>query len=111
LEITASAPGKLFLLGEYAVTSGHPAVVCSTRRRLGCKITATAGTGQIQIVRSDGRSWTCAHHLESVEQVPQAFRFAAAALFSTRQSFSSSKLVKTWKKKRDVLFTQNCFLW
>jgi len=33
-ETTVSAPGKLFLIGEYAVLQGHPAVVAAVDRRV-----------------------------------------------------------------------------
>jgi mevalonate kinase len=33
-DVTVSAPGKLFLIGEYAVLQGHPAIVAAVDRRV-----------------------------------------------------------------------------
>lgn len=79
MEIAASAPGKLFVLGEYAVTAGEPAIVCATARRLECRIRKSTGTGRLRIRRSNGETFDCPDNLSSVDDVPQPFRFAVAA--------------------------------
>ncbi|MFK2874251.1 mevalonate kinase family protein [Dyella lipolytica] len=42
MELTASAPGKLVLLGEYAVLEGAPALVLAVNRRAHVRITSRA---------------------------------------------------------------------
>jgi phosphomevalonate kinase len=42
MRVTASAPGKLVLLGEYAVLEGAPALVMAVDRRAGIALTETA---------------------------------------------------------------------
>lgn len=46
MHITASAPGKLVLLGEYAVLFGHPSLVMAVDRR-----------ARVEVGPSDGESW------------------------------------------------------
>jgi len=46
MHITASAPGKLVLLGEYAVLFGHPSLVMAVNRR-----------ARVEVGPSDGASW------------------------------------------------------
>jgi len=46
MHITASAPGKLVLLGEYAVLFGHPSLVMAVNRR-----------ARVEVVPSDDASW------------------------------------------------------
>jgi phosphomevalonate kinase len=41
--LTASAPGKLILLGEYAVLFGHPAAVLAVDRRATVELSSSAG--------------------------------------------------------------------
>jgi nucleoside-diphosphate-sugar epimerase len=48
--ITASAPGKLVLMGEYAVLHGHPAVVAAVDVRAVC----TVEGGPLDVVRDQG---------------------------------------------------------
>ncbi len=79
MEIAASAPGKLFVLGEYAVTAGEPAIVCATERRLECRIRKSAGAGRLRIRLSNGDTFDCPDNLSSVDDVPRPFRFAVAA--------------------------------
>ena len=60
--IVARAPGKLFVLGEYAVLDGCPAVVAAVDRFIEVTLAWTAGGGVTQITSG-----------------PQAARFATAA--------------------------------
>ncbi|GAC1628722.1 MAG: hypothetical protein NVS9B10_18910 [Nevskia sp.] len=45
MNITASAPGKLVLLGEYAVLEGAPAIAMAVNRRAIARISPTPGAG------------------------------------------------------------------
>lgn len=47
--VTASAPGKLVLAGEYAVLAGAPAMVAAIDRRVACRMT-TRQSGHWQLV-------------------------------------------------------------
>lgn len=84
MELTASAPGKVFAIGEYAVVSGGPAVVATVSRRLRARVHAHRGTGQL-LIRSGGHSVRCALTDERVDSLPRETRFVAgAALVSAR---------------------------
>jgi len=67
------------VLGEYAVTAGEPAIVCATQRRLECRIQISPGTGRLRIRRGKAETFDCPDNLDSVDDVPQPFRFAVAA--------------------------------
>lgn len=45
MRVTTSAPGKVVLLGEYAVLAGAPALVAAVDRRARVTLTTTAGDG------------------------------------------------------------------
>jgi phosphomevalonate kinase len=60
--LCASAPGKLVLLGEYAVLFGHPAVVMAVNRR-----------ADVRLEASGSAEWTVA--APGFEDHPAAFRF------------------------------------
>jgi phosphomevalonate kinase len=45
MQVTASAPGKLVLIGEYAVLFGHPALVMAVNRRARVDLRPNDGTG------------------------------------------------------------------
>jgi phosphomevalonate kinase len=47
--VEASAPGKLFLLGEWAVLGGAPALVAAVDRRVHVRLTAAGGRGPLVI--------------------------------------------------------------
>ena len=47
----ASAPGKLMILGEYAVLEGHPAIVAAITRRI--TVTLEPRPDQILHIQSD----------------------------------------------------------
>ena len=47
--VTASAPGKLVLAGEYAVLAGAPAIVAAMDRRVVCRV-AVAERGHWQFL-------------------------------------------------------------
>ncbi len=78
MEVEASAPGKVFLLGEYAVALGAPAIVATVDRRLGCRVRRTSGTGQMSI-RSRAGTYQGPLDAQTLEGVPAHCRFVAAA--------------------------------
>jgi phosphomevalonate kinase len=78
LELSVSAPGKLFLAGEYAVTRGGSAVVASVSRRLACHASSRPGTGRIE-VRHGASRWTLGPAVASAEAAPPQLRFVAFA--------------------------------
>jgi len=78
LELSVSAPGKLFLAGEYAVTRGGSAVVASVSRRLVCHAASRPGTGRIEL-RHGAARWTIGAAVASAEAAPQHLRFVAFA--------------------------------
>src|SRR5207253_7169888 len=47
--VTASAPGKLFLAGEYAVLAGAPALVAAVDRRTDVHVTLESGAGPLVV--------------------------------------------------------------
>jgi phosphomevalonate kinase len=80
-----SAPGKLFLTGEYAVLWGAPATIAAVTPRLGATLQFESNSAADELVRLDvpgaqlvGR-WS-GEHLAWNEAPPAAARFAASAL-------------------------------
>ncbi|HUE30128.1 MAG TPA: hypothetical protein VMR79_04600 [Verrucomicrobiae bacterium] len=47
--VTASAPGKLFLAGEYAVLAGAPALVAAVDRRAQVRVQLEPGAGSLEV--------------------------------------------------------------
>jgi phosphomevalonate kinase len=57
--VSADAPGKLFLTGEYAVLDGAPAVVAAVDRRVAVQCRTTPdGDGLVVESLAEGRRWT-----------------------------------------------------
>jgi phosphomevalonate kinase len=84
MEMTASAPGKLFVIGEYAVVGGGPAVVATVTRRLRARVRAGRGRGEL-VIRAGNGSVRCPLATDDVRELPAAARFVAgAALISAR---------------------------
>ena len=84
MELTASAPGKVFAIGEYAVVSGGPAVIATVSRRLRARVRAHRGSGQV-VVRTGAHTVRCALTDERLDALPREARFVAgAALVSAR---------------------------
>ena len=56
--ITATAPGKLFLSGEWAVLRGAPAIVVAVERRAVVELDVEPGSGTLVVEsRAEGRTW------------------------------------------------------
>ena len=89
--MTVSAPGKVFVIGEYAVTRGAPAVVATVGKRLRCRVSARPGRGRV-LLRGGGRSATIALDDRGVESVPQDLRFLAAATLVAGRVFDLGRL-------------------
>lgn len=68
MSVTASAPGKVVLIGEYAVLAGAPALVMAADRRAhvvlapapeaSCLVRSTGGASATARYAFDGREWT-----------------------------------------------------
>lgn len=71
----ASAPANLMIMGEYAVLSGHSAVVCAVNQRLHCQITPR-NDQKIQLRSQLGEAVLSTHNLEA----DKPFDLAAACL-------------------------------
>jgi phosphomevalonate kinase len=78
VDLTTSAPGKVFVVGEYAVILGRPAVVAAVTRRLACRIRGRPGSGIGSLRRGD-RAWRLALWESEIADVPPELRFMAAA--------------------------------
>ncbi len=78
LELTVSAPAKLFVAGEYAVTRGGSAVVAAVSRRVTCRVSARPGSGRITVGHRS-RTWSFGDDPGSAESAPVELRFAAFA--------------------------------
>lgn len=84
MELIASAPGKVFVIGEYGVVDAGPALVATVTRRLRARVRARRGRGELVIRTRDG---AVRHPLdaERLDDVPAEARFVvAAALVSAR---------------------------
>lgn len=77
MDVTASAPGKVFVAGEYGVLVGGPAIVAAVGRRVRCRVGLEQGTGSWRI-RGGGRSHTGTLATPPAE-VESEVRFVAAA--------------------------------
>jgi phosphomevalonate kinase len=79
VELSASAPGKAFVTGEYGVARGGPAVVVATAERVYCHIETRPGEGWLNLRRGE-----LGHRVplsqERVDEIPGELRFAVAAL-------------------------------
>jgi mevalonate kinase len=78
MTITASAPGKLMLLGEHAVLYGHLAIVCAVNQRISVELTPR----QDDAVHIQCELGTFAGRVETLA-AEGPFRFAVAALIAS----------------------------
>lgn len=75
--VRARAPGKLFLLGEYAVLDGAPAVVAAVDRGVEVTLTREASLGCVEI--ASGEFGTRSFDAASVPRAEGPFRFVISA--------------------------------
>jgi phosphomevalonate kinase len=85
VEVTASAPGKVFVTGEYAVVAGGPAVIATVSRRLRARVRARRGSGNV-LVRGRERSVRCTLRAERFDDLPSEARFVAGAAVITARA-------------------------
>jgi len=88
VEVVASAPGKVFVLGEYAVTLGAPAIVAASERRLSCRARSRAGRGRLTVTAGATRFEGDLHTdgvrgAFALDGVPPGCRFVVAAARSS----------------------------
>lgn len=85
LDLTVSAPGKLFVAGEYAATRGGTAVVAAVSRRVSCRASWRPGRGRIAI--GDGaRRCMIGTEPATAEAAPAELRFVAFAAWLAARS-------------------------
>lgn len=100
MELGATAPGKIVVLGEYAVAVGRPAIVAAMDRRLGCRLRLEPGLGRLSMTTAGGR---CVLPLrsETVDDVPPEFRFVASAARVGAKFFELGPVdieIETWSE-------------
>jgi phosphomevalonate kinase len=89
VELIASAPGKVFVIGEYGVVDAGPALVATVTRRLRARVRAGQGQGELVVRMRDGtvrRSLAA----ERVDDVPAEARFVAAAAMVSARAYGLS---------------------
>jgi len=79
MELIGSAPGKVFVVGEYGVVGGGPAVVATVTRRLRSRVRARRGPGDL-VVHAGGRAVRCPLATERIHDLPPEARFVAGAV-------------------------------
>lgn len=98
MEVEATAPGKVFLVGEYAVALGGPAIVAAVDRRLGCRARRLPGAGRLT-VRNGPLTFVGPLHREQLDDVPTALRFAVSAARVSARAFGleeANLAISTW---------------
>ncbi len=81
MALRVSAPGKLFVVGEYGVLLGGPAVVATVDRRLVCRIQGSCWPARLELRSAElAASWETSSG--PPDELPQGLRFAAEALRS-----------------------------
>ncbi len=79
--VTASAPGKLILLGEHAVVYGHPCIVTAIDLRIRVTVAALPGSQVIIHVPAQAEPFaTSIAELQLTSHFPAAVRFLALAV-------------------------------
>lgn len=82
MELTLSAAGKVFLIGEYAVSRGGPAIVAAISRRLGAVVRAERGAGRVVLQSPLGHRVLQIGRSEPAD-APSELRFVAAGALVT----------------------------
>ncbi|MEW6270158.1 MAG: hypothetical protein AB1689_12770 [Thermodesulfobacteriota bacterium] len=86
-----SAPGKVFVTGEYGVVAGGPAVVAAVSRRLRTRVRARRGAGDL-LVHGGARPVRCSLAAERFDEVPAGARFVAGAAVVAARALELSDL-------------------
>lgn len=89
MDVIGSAPGKVFVIGEYGVVDGGPALVATVTRRLRAHVRARRGTGELSL-RIGGTTVHRPLAAERVDDVPAEARFVAAAALVAARVFALS---------------------
>lgn len=84
MAVTVSAPGKVFVAGEYGVLLGGPAVLAAVDRRLRSRASIRAGSGHLWV--RNGVELAKARLEDDVHGLPPAVRFAGAAAMAAARS-------------------------
>ncbi|MBY0278444.1 hypothetical protein K2Z84_24200 [Candidatus Binatia bacterium] len=87
MEVIASAPGKVFVVGEYGVVEGGPAVVATVTRRLETRVRALSGAGELRLQLA-GTTLRRPLDAEQIDDVPAEARFVAAAAMVAARVFA-----------------------
>lgn len=82
-----SAPGKVFVVGEYGVVDGGPALVATVTRRVRARVRARSGTGDLTLRIAGTTIRRPLATTERVDDVPPEARFVAAAALVTARVF------------------------
>lgn len=80
----ARAPGKLFLLGEYAVLDGGPAIVAAVDRHVEVRLRLRPSSSLTRIA-APGHCEAIELHRDRSAEAPAELRFALAAIEATAQ--------------------------
>lgn len=83
----ASAPGKVFVVGEYGVVAGGPALVATVSRRLEARVKALSGVGELRL-QLPGVTVRYPLDAEQVDDLPAEARFVAAAALVAARVFA-----------------------
>ena len=78
LTVVASAPGKAFVTGEYAVLCGEPAIVMAVRKYLTCRLRVRPGPSELILHGAAGLVHVPLAQ-ETAHGIPSDVRFLAAA--------------------------------
>lgn len=88
--ITTSAPGKLFLIGEYAVLEGAPALLTAVDRRVRVRLGKAAGPGwRITAPNLDLHDYPLGPHGELPDTIDPASRSKLAVFDAVRHTIAA----------------------
>lgn len=78
MELTASAPGKLFVIGEYGVLHDGPGVLAAVDRRLRCRVIVDRGSGRFHLRNGESAATVSLDGDPTTLQPPLRFAGVAA---------------------------------